>query len=193
MTMGFRFRRLALVALGAGVSACSAHHHRHPMSQPAAVVPPAVQHAVAIMHAAAGQRVQGAVDFRAGSDARVRIVADLSGLPPKSTHGFHIHEFGDCSAPDFASAGGHFNPDNHPHAGPDAPAHHAGDLGNVTADEKGHAHLELTVDGITLDGGTHGVLGRGVILHSQADDLATQPTGDAGARIACGVIGAAKN
>jgi Cu-Zn family superoxide dismutase len=132
------------------------------------------------------------VRFTPTSDGGVRITADLKGLPPNSTHGFHIHEYGDCSAPDASSAGGHYNPDHHKHAGPNAPQHHAGDLGNIKTDAKGNAHLEITVHDITIDGEKNPVLGRAVIVHEKADDLKSQPTGDAGARIGCGVIGLAK-
>ncbi len=111
----------------------------------------------------------------------------LSGLAP-GKHGFHIHETGDCSAPDAASAGGHFNPDNKPHGAPDAPEHHAGDLGNITADASGNATVDMHVNGLTLASGANSVIGKALIVHAAPDDLKTQPTGNAGARVACGVI-----
>jgi Cu-Zn family superoxide dismutase len=118
----------------------------------------------------------------------VRATVNLTGLPPNSTHGFHIHEKGDLSAPDLASAGSHFNPRGHQHGGPSSPMSHAGDLGNVTSDASGNVSTEMTVNGVTVDQGTTGIVGRSVILHAQADDLKTDPSGNSGARIAGGVI-----
>jgi superoxide dismutase, Cu-Zn family len=148
-----------------------------------------VMTAVANLQPAAGNPVNGTVTFTQHGD-RVTVVADVRGLPPNTTHGFHIHEKGDCSAPDFSSAGGHFNPGGHPHAGPGASARHAGDLGNLEADANGRAYKRITVDNITLGGGANSVIGKGVIVHDKMDDLTTQPTGAAGGRIACGVISA---
>jgi Cu-Zn family superoxide dismutase len=148
--------------------------------------------AVAVIHPTKGNKVYGIVRF-APTEGGVRVTADLHGLPPNSTHGFHIHEYGDCSAPDASSAGGHYNPEHHEHAGPKVEMRHAGDLGNIKADANGDAHLDLTVDNITVDGSKNPILGRAVIVHQKADDLKSQPTGDAGARIACGVIGLAKS
>jgi superoxide dismutase, Cu-Zn family len=120
-------------------------------------------------------------------DHGVEINADITGLAPGS-HGFHIHEFGDCSAADGSSAGPHFNPEGMPHGAPGAEASHAGDYGNLEADADGRATLKLVSHRITLDRSVTGVLGRSVIVHETADDLATQPTGAAGGRIGCGVI-----
>jgi Cu-Zn family superoxide dismutase len=117
----------------------------------------------------------------------VEIEADIGGLSPGS-HGFHIHEFGDCSAADGSSAGGHFNPEGKPHGGPDSAVAHAGDYGNLEADASGHAVLKLVSHRITLDQGPNGVIGRSVIVHGKADDLTSQPAGNAGPRIGCGVI-----
>jgi Cu-Zn family superoxide dismutase len=121
-------------------------------------------------------------------DGGVQIVADLEGLEP-GKHGFHIHENGDCSAPDAESAGGHFNPDGSPHGAPDNPAsqRHVGDLGNVEADADGKAHYERTDQIISMEG-DNSIVGKAVIVHAQSDDLQTQPTGGAGPRLACGVI-----
>ncbi|HPS78077.1 MAG TPA: superoxide dismutase family protein [Thermoanaerobaculaceae bacterium] len=152
---------------------------------------PAVTRAVAVLSPTVGNRVKGVVTFTQDSD-RVKVVADVDGLTPGALHGFHIHELGDCSAPDAASAGGHFNPTGHPHAGPMEMARHGGDLGNLQADAAGRAHLELTVDGVTVHDGPTCILGRGLIVHLKGDDLKTQPTGNAGPRVACGVIGVAK-
>lgn len=147
--------------------------------------------AVAVVHPTAGQKAEGLVWF-IESGGTVKVVADLQGLTPDGRHGFHIHEWGDCSDPAAKSAGAHYNPQGHQHGGPDADSHHAGDLGNVQADAQGKAHLELTLHDVTIRGGENPILGRSVILHAKADDLKTQPSGDAGDRIGCGVIGLAQ-
>lgn len=145
--------------------------------------------AIAVLSSASGSSVVGTVTFTAGADG-VAVVADITGLTP-GKHGFHIHEFGDCSAKDAASAGSHYNPTKHPHAGPDASERHMGDLGNLEADASGKAHLELKDKMMKLSG-DNSIVGYAVIVHEKADDLKTQPTGDAGGRVACGVIGVAK-
>ena len=145
--------------------------------------------AVAVLASAAGDDIAGSIWFEKASGG-VHVTGKISGLPP-GTHGFHIHEFGDCSAPDFTSAGSHFNPMNQPHAGPDKDARHVGDLGNITAGADGVATIDHT-DKMLAFSGHHGVIGRAVVVHAKADDLKTQPTGDAGGRLGCGVIGIAK-
>jgi Cu-Zn family superoxide dismutase len=146
--------------------------------------------AVAVLHPAPGGKVEGTVWFDAAAGG-VAVKARVTGLAP-GTHGFHVHEFGDCSAADFASAGAHFNPTAQPHGAPRAAARHVGDLGNIEAGADGVATLEWK-DSHLAFGGRKGILGRAVIVHVKADDLKTQPTGDAGGRLACGVIGVAKN
>jgi superoxide dismutase, Cu-Zn family len=145
--------------------------------------------AIAVLHPTTGSNVSGTVTFTASGD-KVKVVADITGLTP-GKHGFHIHEFGDCSDPKAASAGGHFNPGHKQHGAPDASERHAGDLGNIDADASGKAHLELT-DSVMKLSGSDSIIGHAVIVHEKADDLKTQPTGDAGGRLACGVIGVAK-
>lgn len=145
--------------------------------------------AIAVLGAASGSSVAGTVTFTSGSDG-VTVVADISGLTP-GKHGFHIHEFGDCSSPDAKSAGSHYNPMKHEHAGPDAANRHMGDLGNIEADASGKAHVEMKDKMLKLSG-ENSIIGYGVIVHEKADDMKTQPTGDAGGRVACGVIGVAK-
>ena len=142
----------------------------------------------AVLQAASGSPVAGTVTFTKTADG-VQVVADITGLTP-GKHGFHIHEFGDCSAADASSAGSHFNPMKKPHGAPDAAERHAGDLGNLEADANGKAHLELKDSMLKLSGETS-ILGRGVIVHEKVDDW-SQPTGNAGSRQACGVIGVAK-
>jgi superoxide dismutase, Cu-Zn family len=144
--------------------------------------------AIAVLHSASGSQVMGTVTFTQVGDT-VQVVADVTGLTP-GKHGFHIHEFGDCSAADASSAGGHFNPMKKPHGAPDAAERHAGDLGNLEADSTGKAHLELKDNMLKLSG-ENSILGRGVIVHEKVDDW-SQPTGNAGGRLACGVIGVAK-
>lgn len=141
--------------------------------------------ATARVAALGGSGVTGTVRFTPRGD-KVQVEAELAGLHP-GKHGLHIHEFGDCSAPDGLSAGGHFNPEGHPHGGPGA-ASHPGDFGNVEADAQGRARLSLMVEKITIDAGKLGVVGRGLIVHANADDLVSQPVGEAGGRVACGVI-----
>lgn len=117
----------------------------------------------------------------------IEINAELTGLTP-GKHGFHVHEFGDCSMADGVCAGGHFNPDGQPHAGPEAAKRHAGDFGNLTADESGKATYKR-VDKLIAFSGPRSIIGRSIIVHAAPDDLTTQPSGNAGARIGCGVIG----
>lgn len=137
-------------------------------------------------------KVNGTVTFTQAGDNKVKVAVDLKGLPP-GPHGFHIHAKGDLSAPDLSSAGDHFNPDKHPHAGPDAEKRHAGDLGNIDADTSGNAKKTLTVDGISIStGAANDIIGKSVIVHVKADDLKSQPSGDAGGRIGGGVIEAKK-
>jgi Cu-Zn family superoxide dismutase len=113
----------------------------------------------------------------------------LEGLKPDAEFGFHIHENGDCSAPDASSAGAHFNPSNAQHGNPQGDAHHAGDMLNAKSDAQGNAQVDAQADGVTLrTGEPNDVFGKAVVLHEKADDYSTQPSGDSGARIACGVI-----
>jgi Cu-Zn family superoxide dismutase len=148
-----------------------------------------VKEALAVVNPTEGSKVNGTVSF-AKDGKGVRITANIEGLSP-GLHGFHIHEFGNCSSPDANSAGGHFNPTDMPHAGPKAEKRHIGDLGNLEADKNGVAKLEVTDDIMSLEG-PESIVGRSVIIHARSDDFKTQPTGGAGARVACGVIGISK-
>jgi Cu-Zn family superoxide dismutase len=121
---------------------------------------------------------------------KVKVSAHIEGLTPGQKHAVHVHQFGDCSAPDGMSAGGHYNPESHEHGLPEKPMRHAGDLGNLTADNNGMAHYEITVDNISIAGVKNPIIGRAVIVHAKVDD-GGQPVGNAGARIGCGVIGIA--
>jgi Cu-Zn family superoxide dismutase len=125
----------------------------------------------------------------ASTDQGVHVTGRISGLQPDSTHGFHIHENGDCSAPDASSAGGHFNPTQQPHGDADKGPHHAGDIPNQQSDASGVATVDALVHDIQLGTGSDtDALGRAVIVHADPDDYMSQPAGNAGARIACGVI-----
>jgi len=135
-----------------------------------------------------GSKVSGQVEFTE-VDAGVLVDARVSGLAPGG-HGFHVHEKGDCSAPDGTSAGGHFNPSGKPHGHPEKPDHHLGDILMLVADANGEAKLRTIVNGLTITGkGNNNIVGRGLIVHAAPDDFTTQPTGNSGARVACGVIG----
>lgn len=151
-----------------------------------ATVEPDGPSVIATVRPASGSQVHGEVKFTQVG-ARVRVSGEIAGLSP-GAHGFHIHEKGDCSAPDGMSTGGHFNPQGKKHGAPNAPDRHAGDLGNLVAGEYGKATLTMMIDGISVGKGVDGVIGRAVIVHANADDLKTDPTGNAGDRIGCGTI-----
>jgi Cu-Zn family superoxide dismutase len=156
------------------------------LSSCATMAPPDGPSATAVVRPASGSQAHGTVKFtQVGT--RVRVDAEIAALAP-GMHGMHIHEKGDCSAPDATSAGPHFNPAAKKHGGPETPEHHAGDLGNINANEYGKATLSIMVDGISVGTGADGVIGRGVIVHADVDDLKTDPTGNSGGRIGCGVI-----
>lgn len=155
---------------------------------PAADAAPPKQ-ALAVLNPTDGNKCRGIVRFT--EDARgVKVVADIQGLTPGQKHAIHIHQFGDCSAPDGMSAGGHYNPEGHEHGLPEKEKRHAGDLGNLQADDQGKAHHELTVNNISIAGVKNPILGRAIIVHAKVDD-GGQPVGNAGGRIACGAIGVA--
>ncbi len=147
--------------------------------------------AIAVIQPASGSACKGIVRLVQGEDG-VKVTADLEGLAPNSKHGFHIHEFGDCSAPDATSAGSHYDAAGTKHHGmPSDSMRHTGDMGNIEADDSGKVHFELTLEGATLDCGRASLLGRAVIVHANPDDF-SQPVGNAGGRIGCGVIGVMK-
>ena len=145
--------------------------------------------AVCVMQPTEGNKCSGVIRFTQDG-GKLKVVADIEGLTPNAKHAIHVHEFGDCTSKDGMSAGGHYNPEGHEHGLPEKSERHAGDLGNLQADNDGKAHYELTVDNASL-AGKNALLGRAVIIHAKSDD-GGQPVGNAGARIACGVIGVAK-
>jgi Cu-Zn family superoxide dismutase len=152
---------------------------------------PALAKLICNMQATAGNKVTGTVTFTQLEGGKVKIEASISGLSANGKHAIHIHEFGDISAADGTATGGHYNPEGHDHGLPGSEMHHAGDFGNLESDAEGKASFELVVDNLTLNGEKNPVLGRGMIIHADEDD-GGQPTGNAGARIAQGVIGVAK-
>ncbi len=149
----------------------------------------AITQAVAVVHPTKGNTMQGKVTFTQEKNG-VRVVGTFTGLTPGS-HGFHIHEFGDCGCDDAVCAGGHFNPTGQPHGSRTSPKRHVGDFGNIVADEQGQASVDFIDPYLALNG-KNSILGRSVIIHAQEDDLTTQPSGNAGARIGCGNIGIGK-
>jgi superoxide dismutase, Cu-Zn family len=142
--------------------------------------------ATATLAPTTGQTAQGTVRFVQLADGSVEVSVNLTGVPP-GVHGFHVHDKGDCGDNGNA-AGGHFNPTSTPHGSPDTAPHHAGDFGNVTADANGKVNTRFTTRSVTVEPGPTSAVGHAVILHANPDDLTTQPTGNAGGRIACGVV-----
>lgn len=200
----------AIAALG--LTACNKPADTTPEATPAAEAtaaqptaestpdaPPAMTSEAHANHGAAAElaptkdsTVKGNVTFSV-VDGKVHVKGEVSGLKPNSEHGFHIHEKGDCSAPDGASAGGHFNPGKEDHGSVAATPHHGGDMPNIKADAQGNAVVDADVStNVNIGkGDDFDIIGRGLIVHADADDYKTQPTGNAGARQACAVIKAA--
>lgn len=153
-----------------------------------AVQAPAPEMADVALLSSSGSSVAGALQLAATPDG-VTLAGEIRGLQPDSIHGFHFHEVGDCSAPDASSAGAHFNPTQSEHGGPTSGTKHLGDLPNLAADANGVAAVQVVVPGATLrDAGAHDLVGRALVVHEKADDYTTQPSGDSGSRIACGVV-----
>lgn len=158
-------------------------------SKPAAVAPilkKGSKFATAKLEAKSGSKAAGTVTFTKEGNG-IKVVANVTGVEP-GKHGFHIHEKGDCSATDAATAGGHFNPGSAAHGAPGTAVRHAGDLGNIDIKKDGTGVLKISVKDPKDFSAWADIAGKAVILHEKADDLKTQPTGDAGKRIACGVI-----
>jgi superoxide dismutase, Cu-Zn family len=167
-----KLRPVVVVLVAALVAACAA--------------PPPTPYAVAVLKATHGNSAAGTVWFQqSGADVLVR--GRVTGLAPDRQHGFHVHEKGDCSSGDGMSSGAHLNPTGMPH-GPQSGAHHAGDLPALQADANGAAQIRMRVAGSVFGPGAAALAGKGLIVHAGADDYATQPTGNSGAPIACGVI-----
>lgn len=143
--------------------------------------------ATASLRPTTGNNTSGTVRF-VQSASQVIVSGEVRGLKPGAVHGFHVHEKGDCSSGDGNSAGGHFNPEGRPHGQHGQGAHHAGDLPSLKADAAGVAAFSFESRSITVGSGATDVVGRGLIVHRDPDDHTTQPTGNAGPRLACAVI-----
>ncbi|KRG87301.1 superoxide dismutase [Stenotrophomonas daejeonensis] len=182
--------RLPLLPL-AGATLLGACATQPPAEPPAPPAPPAVstaQLAEANLAPASASLVSGRLALvpEAGG---VHITGVIGGLPRGRQVAFHVHEKGDCSAVDAASAGGHFNPAAQPHGRAGSGTHHAGDMDNLQADAAGVVHMDMHLHGVTLGGGAaNDIAGRALVVHADADDYRSQPAGNAGARVACGVI-----
>lgn len=180
-------RTTALAGCGVGallLAGCSSA----PAPRPAAAPVSTAQSASIVMAPASGSLVSGKLTARPTPDG-VRITGEVGGLQPRGMQAIHIHETGDCSAADATSAGGHFNPGQQPHGKSDGIAHHAGDMNNIVAHSNGVAQIDVQARGVTLGGGAaNDIAGRAVVIHAKADDYQSQPAGNAGARVACGII-----
>jgi Cu-Zn family superoxide dismutase len=179
------FRNLfvfTILIIVSGIWGCSGNMRKHPADSYNNA-----EEAVAVIHPLPGNDVGGIVRFTSMEPRGVRIQAEIKGLTP-GKHGFHIHQYGDCSAPDGSPAGGHFNPHGGKHGAPDDPGSHVGDLGNLEADSNGIAVYNRINTKIELSG-NDSIIGRSIIIHEGEDDLKTDPSGGSGRRIACGVIG----
>ena len=178
--------RIALMAIATAffLSACGT------APEPKTVAPAqsTAKQAVANLASASGSLVSGKVTLMPMAGG-VHLTGTVGGLPANSIHGFHIHEKGDCSAADASSAGPHFNPSAAPHGKAESGAHHAGDMDNVVANAEGVVSLNVHVSGVTLGGdAANDIAGRALVVHAAPDDYTSQPSGNAGARVACGVI-----
>jgi Cu-Zn family superoxide dismutase len=151
------------------------------------------------MHHGSGEKASATLESRSGSSTKgtvnfeshghhIMVTGNISGSRPNAEHGFHVHEKGDCSAPDATSAGGHFNPDGKSHGMPGHGAHHSGDMPNIKSDANGNAVYSAKISGLTVDTGKNGIVGRSVVIHRDPDDYKSQPAGNSGPRIACGLI-----
>lgn len=146
------------------------------------------QGAVATLQSKSGSSTQGTVRFSPAGN-KVSVIAEITGLKPNAEHGFHLHEKGDCSSADGLSAGGHFNPGGKPHGHLAANEHHAGDMPNLKADANGRATATFELSTVSIGtGAANDIMGKAVIVHRDPDDYKSQPVGNAGARLACGVI-----
>ncbi|RRD57892.1 superoxide dismutase family protein [Comamonadaceae bacterium OH2545_COT-014] len=177
---------LTTVAAAALLAACSTASK--PAAAPAKAAPATVALKPTSVPIAPGakQPVQGKLRF-VDTGYVVQVTGEVSGLKPGALHGFHVHEHGDCSAPDASSAGGHFNPTGAPHGAHGHGHHHIGDMPQLLADAKGVAKVSFTSHSLKL-AGAHSIVGKSVIVHRDPDDPKAQPTGNSGPRVACGVI-----
>jgi len=166
--------RLVIIAAVLSVSACAS-------------LSPSGPQASASLEPRSGSSTTGTVGFEQRG-GKVVVTAEVRGLRPNAEHGFHVHERGDCSAADAMSAGGHFNPKGQAHGNHAAGTHHAGDMPNLKADAAGVARLVWEDDELVVGDGPTSVAGKSVVVHRDPDDFKSQPAGNSGPRIACGVI-----
>ncbi|MBB5887015.1 superoxide dismutase family protein [Xanthomonas sp. LMG 8992] len=188
MRYGLPFAASALLML----AACSSAPPKAPPPPPPKAPPLAsagtVQQAQAVLAPASGSLVSGKLSL-VPAPGGVRITGTLGGLQPNRSFAFHVHERGDCSAADASSAGGHFNPLGAPHGRAGNGPHHAGDMDNLNANADGTAQIDVLLHGVVLGGGAaNDIVGRALVAHADPDDYRSQPAGNAGARVACGVI-----
>lgn len=177
MKMNTLLRHVSLVGAFVTLTACP---------PPAPMPTEPVTMATAAIESRSNSTVTGTASFEQAGN-KVKVVVEISGATA-GQHGLHIHEKGDCSDPAAKSAGDHFNPGKLDHGGPDKPAHHAGDFGNMTVAEDGKGRLEIELDSVSVSQGENAILGRAIVFHEKPDDLATQPSGNSGVRQGCGVI-----
>jgi Cu-Zn family superoxide dismutase len=173
------------LCMGAGMGCKQTPSSDGPVRSPDEPGEPEPLTARATLKSAAGSEVEGEVTFEQSKQG-VRVHVKAKGLTP-GQHGFHIHERGDCSLPDFSSAGEHYAPKGHSH-GPPGPTSHTGDLGNIEANADGEAEQSIVTQQLVSEQDLHAIVGKAVIIHAQPDDFTTQPSGASGDRVACGVI-----
>lgn len=177
-------RICAVSVLAILIAACTSAPPPKPVAKPQH----RLQQAVANLAPVSGTLVSGRLTIIAVDDG-VRITGELGGLGHGATHAIHVHERGDCSAADGSSAGGHFNPVAAAHGRAGAGPHHLGDMDNLVTNADGVAHVDLHLVGVTLGSGApNDILGRALVVHGGPDDYTTQPSGNSGPRVACGVI-----
>ena len=181
---------LAVCAAMAGFVGCTQTKHEGMAEGHHEMMWASVDKAVAVIYPTKGNTISGELTFTTVAGG-VHVHGSIMGLAPNSVHAMHIHQFGDQSSDDGSAAGGHYNPEGHDHGAPNSSDHHAGDLGNITADANGTATIDMTAQGISIAGMKDPIIGRGVVIHAKADDF-KQPVGNAGGRLGVGVIGVAK-
>ena len=190
-----RSHTLLAVALACALAACSTTAEKAPAPAGAAATSATTStltSAEANLASASGSLVSGKLMLAPMGDG-VHITGEIGGLGAGMTHAIHVHEKGDCSAADASSAGGHFNPAGSAHGRAGTAVHHAGDMDNIVANAEGRAKIDIHLAGVSLGGGAaNDVFGRAIVVHAAPDDYTSQPAGNAGARVACGVISAAK-
>ena len=183
-------RTLAAAAAALALAACASHQQGGPgmgAGMQRGMMMGDGPMAMARLEPTRGNATSGMAMFHQRGDV-VMLHVRVEGLKPNQEHGFHIHDKGDCSSGDGMSAGGHFNPTARPHGKHDAAERHAGDLPSLRADAAGRVDVHVQLTGVTIGSGAADIVGRGLIVHADPDDFRTQPTGNSGARIACGVI-----